>query len=113
VKTYIVLYAWKEHSGNDSYGYEWRYYWEQEKMKCWDINDVPTSSESTKNKDLADQRLQEIITRKEYSIMDQKVDFSGYDAYIVEGRLDLEGKQSTWELKDNQWRAWKILPKKK
>jgi len=79
LEEYIVLYAWREHfSTVNNPRFEWRYYWNDEKMHICDIEGPLKDSDSELNKEIANVRYTEIISKGVYEITFQKIDFSGH-----------------------------------
>jgi hypothetical protein len=109
LEEYIVLYAWREHRGPlNNPRFEWRYYWKDEKMHICDIEGPLKDSNSNHNKEIADARYTEIISKGVYKITFQKIDFSGIDAVMQETRCYSDGTTQSYLLKDNEWKPMKL-----
>jgi hypothetical protein len=77
-------------------------------MHICDIEGPLKDSNSELNKEIADARHTEIISKGVYTITFQKIDFSGVDAVMQETRLYADGTTQSYLLKDNKWKLMRM-----
>ena len=101
LKDYVVLPAWTEHYTQFSPTFHWRYYLETQKMLiCDSLGPLEARRQTLINqKEFANARFNQIITKKDYTITSQETHFSGSNLEEIR-QYPEGGKTKKFQLKD-------------